>query len=160
MSFPCHSQRPLRLCGEPAVAASLPNVGCAQHDVVVLSAAKKADKAQTVRIQNPDVHTDIDPKTGLIRSLLFKKQKVDLFAQRRQNIPPYAAGLRIYDDLDTPFTIRDLKDGKNPLILTRQKPSRYRSQRIGRSSEPIPHLGLMGCAGASYTATSVCAASI
>ena len=92
------------------------------------AAAKKADKAQAVRIQNPDIHMDIDPKTGLIRSLFFKKKKVDLFAQKRQNIPGYACGLRIYDELDkryyddveSPSTIRDLKEGKNSLSFTRQ----------------------------------------
>ena len=63
-------------------------------------AAPKAATIQTVASRTPTSHMDIDAKTGLIRSLVFKKKNVDLFAQRRQNIPPYACGLRIYDELD------------------------------------------------------------
>jgi hypothetical protein len=93
-----------------------------------MAVAAKPQKATTVRIQNPDAYMDIDTKTGLIRSLVFKKKKVDLFAQRRQNIPPYAAGLRIYDELDqrlyddltSPSTVRDVKTDKGGLSFTRQ----------------------------------------
>src|SRR5450756_417333 len=63
----------------------------------------------------------IEQSTGFIRSLVFKKKKVDLFAQLRQGIPGYIGGLRVFDerdakwyeDLKTPFVLRQAKAGKN-----------------------------------------------
>lgn len=91
-------------------------------------AAKKPAKVQTLRIQNPDVHMDVQARTGLISSLFFKNKQVDLFAQRRQNIPPYQCGLRIYDELDqvwyddatSPSTLGGLTHGRNSITFTRQ----------------------------------------
>ncbi len=93
-----------------------------------MATAGKPQKVTTVRIQNRDVHMDIEPKTGLIRSLFFKRQQVDLFAQRRQNIPPYACGLRIYDELDQRWyddqssasTVGDVVATKNSLTFSKQ----------------------------------------
>ncbi|KKM19790.1 hypothetical protein LCGC14_1652070, partial [marine sediment metagenome] len=51
-------------------------------------------------IANRDVSIAVEKKTGFIRSLLFKKAKVDLFAQLRGGIPGYVGGIRVYDELD------------------------------------------------------------
>ncbi len=95
---------------------------------MAVAALKPLTEKTTARIQNPDAHIDIDTRTGLIRSLVFRNKKVDLFAQTRQNIPGYACGLRVYDELDqreyddlaSPSTIRDLKAGRNSVTFTRQ----------------------------------------
>jgi len=51
-------------------------------------------------IENRAVSIGVEKKTGFIRSLFFKKQKVDLFDQVCGGIPGYVGGLRIYDELD------------------------------------------------------------
>ena len=52
-------------------------------------------------IESKDVQVGVDAKTGFIRSLIFKKNKVDLFQQLRQNIPGYVSQVRVYDELDS-----------------------------------------------------------
>ena len=56
--------------------------------------------SQVWRIENPQVAIKVERKTGLIRSLVFKRKKIDLFEQLRGGIPGYAGGLRIYDERD------------------------------------------------------------
>lgn len=51
-------------------------------------------------IESKEVQIGVDPKTGFIKSLIFKKQKIDLFQQLRQNIPGYVSQIRVYDELE------------------------------------------------------------
>ena len=82
----------------------------------------------TATLENAHVRIVIEKKTGLVRSLVFKKKNVDLFAQLRQNIRGYAAGLRIfderdsrwYDDLSTPFKLTGLRHSGRELRFTKQ----------------------------------------
>ena len=73
------------------------------------------NSVQTWTLSNNDVSIVIERDTGFMRSMLWKKKNVDLFAQVRQNLPGYIGGLRIYDekdekwysDLNDPFAIAD-----------------------------------------------------
>ena len=94
-----------------------------------MAIAKLSDLASTKcwNLENSDVRLGIETATGFIRSLVFKKQKVDLFAQLRQGIPGYIGGLRIFDerdakwyeDLKTPFILRQAKVGKNEVSFVK-----------------------------------------
>jgi len=94
-----------------------------------MAAAKLKDleKVKTWRIENRDVWMDVEARTGFIRSLMFKKARIDLFAQLRGGIPGYIGGLRIYDeaddcwydDLRTPFTVRSARKRGNTIRFTK-----------------------------------------
>ena len=60
----------------------------------------KAPQAATWRLENDDGYVDVERKTGFIRSMVFRKSGVDLFAQTRGGIPGYIGALRIYDELE------------------------------------------------------------
>ena len=49
-------------------------------------------------LENRDVRIGIEKRTGLIRSLVFLREKADLFQQLRQNMAGYAGYLRVYDE--------------------------------------------------------------
>ena len=51
-------------------------------------------------IGNRDASISIEKNTGWIRSMVFKRKKVDLFDQTRLGIPGYIGGVRIFDELD------------------------------------------------------------
>ena len=51
-------------------------------------------------LENPDVAIAVDKATGLVRSLYFKRRKVDLFSIRRQNVPGHLGYVRVYDERD------------------------------------------------------------
>ncbi len=51
-------------------------------------------------LENKEVAIGIEKTTGFIRSMFFKKSKVDLFQQVRGGIPGYVGGIRIYDERD------------------------------------------------------------
>ena len=84
--------------------------------------------AQLATIENPQAKLAIEKKTGFIRSMLFKKTKVDLFAQCRGGIPGYIGGIRIYDELDrvwysdltTGFKVAAFKQQGQTVSFTRQ----------------------------------------
>ena len=81
------------------------------------------EKLKLWTIENKDVSIGVDQKTGFIRSLVFKKKKLDLFQELRQGIPGYAGALRIYDELDErwysslndAFTITSARKTKNKI---------------------------------------------
>ncbi len=52
------------------------------------------------RIEDADVSVGVAVATGQIKSLVFKKTKLDLFEQKRGGIPEYAGCIRIFDELD------------------------------------------------------------
>ncbi|NQT87089.1 hypothetical protein HQ560_10010, partial [bacterium] len=60
-------------------------------------------------LENRRVRIAVEKRTGFIRSFLFKKQRVDLFQIRRQDIPGYLGYLRVYDQRDDRW-YNDLKD--------------------------------------------------
>ncbi len=49
-------------------------------------------------LDNRSVTVAVEKSTGFIRSLYFKRRKVDLFGIRRQNIPGYLGYVRVYDE--------------------------------------------------------------
>ena len=57
-------------------------------------------KANCWFLEDGDVRIAVEKATGFVRSLYFKKEKVDLFQLRRQNIPGFAGYLRVYDERD------------------------------------------------------------
>ena len=83
--------------------------------------------AETWRLENADVHLDVERRTGIIRSLVFKQAGVDLFQQLRGGIGGYAGALRIhdehddrwYDDLRTPFHVTDAAHEAGTIRMTR-----------------------------------------
>lgn len=80
---------------------------------------KPLEKAEKWVLQNRDVSIDVEKKTGFIRSLLFRKKKVDLFQQLRGGIPGYIGGIRIYDELEK----RWYSDMETPLRVSRARKS-------------------------------------
>ncbi|PCJ52549.1 MAG: hypothetical protein COA79_23370 [Planctomycetota bacterium] len=82
-------------------------------------------KIKQISIENKNVSIGVDQKTGFIRSIQFKKQKIDLFQQIKQDIPGYAGALRIYDELDEKwysslndvFTIKNFRKNKNQITF-------------------------------------------
>ena len=83
---------------------------------------RDVSQVKTWRLENQSAAVDIERDTGLIRSMIWKKKGLDLFAQVRGGIPGYAGGLRIYDehdrrwysDLETPFeTTKAAKRGQS-----------------------------------------------
>ena len=51
-------------------------------------------------LENDAVSIAVEKKTGWLRSFLWKRQDVDLFQIRRQNIPGYLGYLRVHDERD------------------------------------------------------------
>ena len=66
-------------------------------------------KANCWVVENRDVRIAIEKKTGLIRSMLFKKGKVDLLALLDQNMAGRVGYLRVYDERDERW-YDDLRD--------------------------------------------------
>ena len=79
-------------------------------------------------LENDKVSVAVEKATGWIRSLLFKKQGVDLFQIKRQNIPGYLGYLRVYDqrddrwfnDLNGRFRITSGSKRGNTIRITKQ----------------------------------------
>ncbi len=90
--------------------------------------SSRSAKAKTWPIENSDVRMDIEQRTGFIRSLVFKKTGLDLFAQVRGGISGYTGGLRIYDEHDdrwyddhrTPFKVLSASKRGGTIRLTRR----------------------------------------
>ena len=100
------------------------------------------------RLENRDVWMDVERKTGFIRSLYWKRAKLDLFAQTRGGIPGYIGGLRIYDehddkwydDLRTPFTVsRAAKRGSTIRLTRRYKGAPFVVRIVLRMEEDAFH---------------------
>ena len=80
-------------------------------------------KASLEYIESKEVQVGVDSKTGFIRSLVFKKNKIDLFQQLRQNIPGYVSQIRVFDEYEnlwyngllTAPIIKKFKNAKNKI---------------------------------------------
>ncbi|MFH1024799.1 MAG: hypothetical protein V1809_15570 [Planctomycetota bacterium] len=89
---------------------------------------KPLDQVETFTLENPDVAIHVEKKTGWIRSLYFRKKKVDLFQQTRQGIPGYVGGLRVYDereerwfnDTNDPFTVSGARKSGNRVTFQKR----------------------------------------
>ena len=79
-------------------------------------------------LENEAVSLAVEKATGWIRSLYFKRRKVDLFQIRRQNIPGYLGYLRVcderdgrwYSDLTDRFRIVSASKRRNRIKLTKR----------------------------------------
>jgi len=89
---------------------------------------KPLSNIRAFTLENRDISIAVEQKTGWIRSLYFKRQKVDLFQQLRQNIPGYVGGLRVYDeyearwfnDLTDPFTVTESRQRGNTITFVKR----------------------------------------
>jgi hypothetical protein len=55
-------------------------------------------KANCWFLEDRDVRMAVEKATGFIRSLYFKKAKLDLFQLRRQNMAGHLGYVRVYDE--------------------------------------------------------------
>ncbi len=81
----------------------------------------------TWRIENRHAFIEIERRTGLIRSAVWKATGLDLFQQVRGGIPGYIGGLRIYDEHDRrwysdfdAFTVRRMTRRGNTVTFDKQ----------------------------------------
>jgi hypothetical protein len=101
------------------------------------------DRVNVWTLENPTVRVSIERDTGLIRSAVFKKNKVDLFQQVRSCVAGHAGGLRVYDerddvwyeDLRSEFRITDGRQRGNAVTFTKHYPktphAMFRVRRSG-----------------------------
>jgi len=81
--------------------------------------AEPLEKIKLLTIENGKARVGVDEATGWIRSLVWKRRKVDLFGQTRRPIEGYIGGIRVfdevarkwYDDFDQKFQVRWINKG-------------------------------------------------